>query len=604
VPDPEQAKTKARARAYRDAQEKLRRFARINKLSELLRQAFEMTLVMGEWFLVEPANQDEEAVRKLGILGLRPLDPRHVRRVILKGNDPLQPEAYQLTPTASLWGANSWIELPSEEVERKVFGHPRGLLPAERVHHFRINVSRVHGRPILEPVIPRILQVHEMLEDRVAISNMRSRVPIIRLIKGKRLRVPRELPPRRTVITGHLDRERWDFPSYNLQAPDTELEPILEAIAQGVNLPTFLVTMDYTQAGSYGQIPLATLHAQRVFEDVQEQLKPVLHELAMRIVPWLETEEVEVEFRRISLLAEAGGIGSQVQQFFQAQLISRRTTVERAAEALGLDPEREWERLRQEEEEIQQQSRSAASDLQDLAQGLGSLGSESPTPTGAEAGAGTGMGMGGVSPPSPSPPSPEFELPPLPDLSQLASTSPTPPAEAGAVELVPTSTSSNGSRAQGRGKVEFTGGSGTMELVRRGRLLLEALRLSAPSSAPKAAGTGAGEVVLGMDFGYTQPGAVVVVAIAPEGHLLVVEEIVEPELPIDSPDPEEGERSWASILHELAEKHGATVVYTDPRDPEEATGTCSRSSGGQREEKPREECDMVQQRTHDCSNMH
>jgi len=104
-----------------------------------------------------------------------------------------------------------------------------------------------------------------------------------------------------------------------------------------------------------------------------------------------------------------------------------------------------------------------------------------------------------------------------------------------------------------------------MEPVRRGRLLLEALRLSAPSPAPKAAGTGAGEVVLGMDFGYTQPGAVVVVAIAPEGHLLVVEEIVEPELPIDSP---KGERSWASILHELAEKHGATVVYTDPRDPE------------------------------------
>lgn len=84
--------------------EKLKRFARVNKLPELLRQAFEMTLVMGEWFLVEPANQDEETVRTMGIIGLRPLDPRHVRQIILKGNDPLQPEAYQLTPTASTGG--------------------------------------------------------------------------------------------------------------------------------------------------------------------------------------------------------------------------------------------------------------------------------------------------------------------------------------------------------------------------------------------------------------------------------------------------------------------------------------------------------------------
>ena len=112
--------------------------------------------------------------------------------------------------------------------------------------------------------------------------------------------------------------------------------------------------MDFTQAGTYGQIPLAALHAQRVFEDIQAQLEPVLHEIACRIVPWLEPEEVEVEFRRIWLLAGAGGgIGSQIQQFHQSQLLSRRTAVERAADALGLDPEREWERLRAEEKEIE-----------------------------------------------------------------------------------------------------------------------------------------------------------------------------------------------------------------------------------------------------------
>ena len=125
------------------------------------------------------------------------------------------------------------IHLPSEDAERKVFGHPRGILPADRVHHLKINPSRLHGRPILEPVIPRILQLHEMLEDRVAISNTRSRIPVIRLIKGKRVRIARELPPRRTVITGHLDRERWEMPNFNIQAPDSELEPILEAIAAG-----------------------------------------------------------------------------------------------------------------------------------------------------------------------------------------------------------------------------------------------------------------------------------------------------------------------------------------------------------------------------------
>ena len=167
---------------------------------------------------------------------------------------------------------------------------------------------------------------------------------------------------------------------------------------------------------------------------------------------------------------------------------------------------------------------------------------------------------------APPPPGEEFELPPLPDLSSLA------PASGASAS---SSTARKIELAPGEGKIHLNGKEqeqeqGRIELIRKGRLLLEALDLM-PSASDSDSDSDSDsesptpqEVVLGMDFGYTQPGAVVVVEVSPNG-LLVVEEVVEPELPIDSP---EGERSWALILQELADRYGATRVYTDPRDPE------------------------------------
>lgn len=128
----------------------------------------------------------------------------------------------------------------------------RGLF-AEDVSHFRIDDMGCtqRGRPILEPVL-KYLSYYTMYQlDRMTMTSIRVRIPIIRKVKAmakagvKAAMETRGLPRPGTIAIVGND-EIWEYPGGPQDGSSAEYDAraIRLMIAAGVSLPEFLVTMD------------------------------------------------------------------------------------------------------------------------------------------------------------------------------------------------------------------------------------------------------------------------------------------------------------------------------------------------------------------------
>ena len=504
-------------------------FRRVNDFDRQLKIAFTLALTMGEYFFIEPQlPEDEEAkdfVKNHGILGVRGMEATRVQEIHFDPYDLITPTQYILTY------ASSQIEVP-DSANRE--------LDTERVMHWKVNSLGPHGRPILEPVVHYLLRANDMLEDRVAVSNTRARLPIIREIKRNVGAPARELPDRSTVLTVPMDKERWNFPSLSLGSSemDAELLAIYRAIAQGIGLPEIFVTMDLSRAGAFGQLSPIQVQLIRLFESYQAQLRPALEDLAHRICPWIDPEEIRIDFDRPDFSNEQMKV-DLADRKLRAGLISKRMAIE----AIGEDPDRVLE-------EIANESQTAAP-----APPSGGLGGGPGGPAGGATGFDLGLsgGLGGS----------EFTLPSFPDLSSQTDSatsgeSPRPSATAAPEAPLPDSATTPAStrpRASGGGAINFGNQSGAVRIT-------SSLREEAPFN----------RIFAGMDFGWDMPGAVVILGEMGDGRMLVLEEFVQSELQMmhthDKPGSNPRECCWVCTLKDFNEKYGLDGIFTDPKDPE------------------------------------
>ena len=503
-------------------------FRRVNDFDRQLKTAFTLALTMGEYFFIEPQlPEDDEAqefVKNHGILGVRGMEATRVQEIHFDPYDLMTPTQYILTY------ASSQIEVP-ESANRE--------LGAERVMHWKINALGPHGRPILEPVVHYLLRANDMLEDRVAVSNTRARLPIIREIKRNVGAPARELPERSTVLTVPMDKERWNFPSLSLGSSemDAELLAIYRAIAQGIGLPEVFVTMDLSRAGAFGQLAPIQVQLIRLFESYQAQLRPALEDLAHRICPWIDPDEIRIDFHKPDFLTDQIKI-DLADRKLRAGLISKRMAIE----AIGEDPDRVLEELAHES----QATPTAPGVPGNAGGGLGG-------PTGSTSGLDLGLsgGLGGS----------EFTLPSFPDLSSQSGSASSGESTRPSTTAAPEAPVSDQAPAQaasptrGGGALNFGNQPGAVRIT-------SSLREEAPFN----------RIYAGMDFGWDMPGAVVILAERPDGNMLVLEEFVQSELQMmhtkDEPGSNPRECCWVCTLKDFDEKYGLDGIFTDPKDPE------------------------------------
>jgi len=502
-------------------------FRRVNDLDRQLKTAFTLALAMGEYFFIEPQRpEDDEAldfVLKHGILGVRGMESTRVQEIIYDSYDLISPVNYILNYDSAQ------IEVP---------GDANRELEADRVMHFRVNAFGSHGRPVLEPVVHYILRANDMLEDRVSLSNTRSRLPIIREIKRNVGAPARELPERSTVLTVPMDKERWTFPSLSLSSTeqDNELAAIYRAIAQGIGLPEIFVTMDLSRAGAFGQLAPIQVQLQRLFEDYQQQLRPTLEDLAHRVCPWIDPDEIRVEFPKPDFATEQMKV-DLADRKLRAGLISKRMAIE----AIGEDPDRVLDEISRESGTPGQPK--SASDSGPFGAGGGLL----DDATGSDLGLSGGLAGS------------EFSLPSFPDLSspngsETSSESPGPQGSAAPEAPQPATAPARRSSTSKPG-VSFGDNAGGVRIT-------SSLR---ESTEPFS------RIYAGMDFGWDMPGAVVVLGEMHDGKLLVLEEVVKSELQmLHSKEPGSNPREccWVCTLKDLDQKYKLDGVFTDPKDPE------------------------------------
>jgi hypothetical protein len=508
------------------AHKRFETFRRVNDFDRQLKTAITMTLAMGEYFLIEPQIPDDEEardfVRKHGILGVRGLEATHVEEIQIDPFDLISAQKYMLNH------AHKALEVPGDEHRE---------LEAERVLHMKINAFGIHGRPILEPVVHYILRANDMLEDRVAISNTRARLPVIREIRRNVGAPARELPERGTVLTVPMDRERWNFPSLAMSSSDfdPDLSAIYLAIAQGVGLPEMFVTMDLSRAGAFGQLAPVQVQLQRLFESYQRQIEPVLADLAHRVCPWIDPDEIRVDFPVADFSTEQMLVDLATRKL-QSGLISKRMAIA----AIGEDPERVLEELKQ-EQATQTPAPSAG-------MGLGGGSAMGSSLFGSDLGLSGGLGGS------------QFTAPTFPSVSAPSSI----PAPSPASAQSPTGYSSIPVKPQSQPAAPPATTPGAIHLSDKP----SGIRIT--SSMREADGS-FNRIYAGMDFGWDMPGAVVILGELPDGRLVVLEELVKSEMQLlhaREPKPSPRDCCWVCTLKDLDAKYGLDGVYTDPKDPE------------------------------------
>jgi len=326
-----------------------KKIARRVQWSRMLRKIYRHTYLLGEWFTVllplafEIARSETslDVRRKLQTKSretVRGLGPDQVDRVITSGD----PEYDSGSP---------------RDVEN-VLGYLRSdletmLADGDVIHHTHEDIGNLtRGVSILFPVLRWLRMFDKFAENRHWLNFARSRVPLVRKVRGGAARVTAEsarvkkLPPPGSLITESHGTE-YAFPKFDLDASDARHDgrTLIEIIASGVQLPVYFIVSNPTDT-NYAALMSQDSPVVAMFEGLQESVWiPDLERLVSELTG-AGTEEFSIpraSVMRRNIKREADAWTPLVDR----GIVSKQTVRER----LGLDPEVEEDRLERERAE-------------------------------------------------------------------------------------------------------------------------------------------------------------------------------------------------------------------------------------------------------------
>lgn len=233
-----------------------------------------------------------------------------------------------------------------------VFGYEVGgasgagtFFAGDKIVHGKIgqvgNVPR--GLTLLMPALKYLRYAELFIESRHNLNLIRSRMPLIRQVKGGTERIQaeknriRKLPPPATIIVDSADNN-WQMPELHLGSSDAreDWNLIILCIAAAVGLPAYMVANDVSQ-GNYASTLLTSSPTVRMVRDYREQaldgwVNPLIRACSGYDDGFTVTSPPVL---RQSIGESAGAYRTMV----ESKIISRQTACEELGYVWGTDDE-------------------------------------------------------------------------------------------------------------------------------------------------------------------------------------------------------------------------------------------------------------------------
>jgi hypothetical protein len=225
----------------------------------------------------------------------------------------------------------------------------RGYLSACSMTQFAIeDFDGLRGRPILEPVLKDLAHLRLYKTDRLMMTAIRARIPLIRKVKNFRRKGVRHamavsgLPRAGTVATVDADEE-WIHPGGPTDGGSAEkdLRQLKLDICAGVSLPEYLVTSDGSN-GSYASTLVQSSPTIMLINHYREQFAETFEELITPLIG----EYTRVQFPEL-VYSDYAGLVKALLALYGSGVLSKATL--RAK--LGLDDEDEDQKIDQERDD-------------------------------------------------------------------------------------------------------------------------------------------------------------------------------------------------------------------------------------------------------------
>ncbi len=206
----------------------------------------------------------------------------------------LDPLGFKPPPGVTPGGPESGIQTDPLDVGEVLMyhfdtgsGQGDHVFDPEEIHHIKIfaDSDMLHGRPMLEPVLKRLAQYDQWVDQRAVLNRVKTAVYMIRYVSGGQAAVSRVtdkalssrpgrtgyqmLPPTATVITAS-DNVRYEMLSPNLDARDVSEDgrKLALDVAAGIGMPLPLLTGDVSET-TYNGLLVAESPFVRKAQDLQ-----------------------------------------------------------------------------------------------------------------------------------------------------------------------------------------------------------------------------------------------------------------------------------------------------------------------------------------------
>jgi hypothetical protein len=299
---------------------------RVTGFQRQVRRIAGMAFGLGEWFVVPTIDK-----RRGGTLPNRLLhvEPDRVSRIFVSDSDAEDVIGYEIEGATKAMvgkGADDVIHAKVED-----FGNVcRGITPMLAAMKYL-----------------RFLEL--FLESRHYLNLTRSRIPVVRQVKGSSAQIAREkarfvkLPPPGTIA---IDPESvdWKFPTMNVNAADAseDFQRCVLAVASSVGLPAHMVANDVSQ-GTYASTLIAESPTIRMIDDFRAFfMETWLGTLVRRLSG--QDDGFNMTFAQV-IKRSIGENAQAVSVLVDREVLSRKT----ACEHLGYD----WEGADGEQERIE-----------------------------------------------------------------------------------------------------------------------------------------------------------------------------------------------------------------------------------------------------------
>lgn len=271
------------------------------KLSEMIFR----TLRDGESFIRKFSDGNARCMSR------RFIDPDNITSINTNEDDVTKTERYQWLPTG---------KTKAESIDAAEMQHVKLFVDS--------NVKR--GRPVIEPVLSKIIKYDEWLNDRVILnralssvfleivvragspsdrSAVRNRFQDTTAVKSSQHGVATKKPPAPGTIAIHGENEEWKWNSPDIKADSCKEDgrQIRLAIAAGVQMPEFMLTSDASNA-SYSStlvseapfVRLIQYYQTQIFEPEIKQIyrEDIEYGIRRKILPMRSTDKVLRESAR------------------------------------------------------------------------------------------------------------------------------------------------------------------------------------------------------------------------------------------------------------------------------------------------------------------